>query len=280
MTDEAGGFYSAEDADSVPLEKVDVPDARKMEGAFYLWTTDEVRRLLGGASEAFERRFGLVPGGNAPFDPHAEFTGKNILYTARSIADIARDLSMEPGAVAMQLIQSRVVLFKARGGRPRPERDDKVLTAWNGLMIAAAARAGRVLAGGAALDQPTFDDPGARHLRAATRAAEFVQRELWDAERRVLRRRYRQGHVAVDGFAEDYAYFVWGLLELFQASGEARWLQWAIELQDRQDDCSCDERERRLVFDDGERSVGAGAGKGRVRRRRAVGDVGVGDELH
>ena len=240
MTDEAGGFYSAEDADSVPLELVDVPDVRKSEGAFYLWTTDEVRRLLGGASEAFERRFGLVPGGNAPFDPHAEFTGKNILYTARSIADIARDLSMEPGAVAMQLIQSRVVLFKARGGRPRPERDDKVLTGWNGLMIAAAARAGRVLAGGAALDQPTFDDPGARHLREATRAAEFVQRELWDAERRVLRRRYRQGHVAVDGFAEDYACFIWGLLELFQASGEARWLQWAIELQERQDDLFLD----------------------------------------
>ena len=96
MTDEAGGFYSAEDADSVPLEKVDLPDARKMEGAFYLWTTDEVRRLLGGASEAFERRFGLVPGGNAPFDPHAEFTGKNILYTARSIADIARDCRWSP----------------------------------------------------------------------------------------------------------------------------------------------------------------------------------------
>jgi uncharacterized protein len=178
MTDEAGGFYSAEDADSVPLEMVDVPGARKMEGAFYLWTTGEVRRLLGDAAETFERRFGLLPGGNAPFDPHEEFTGKNILYTARPIADIARELSMEPGAVAMQLIQSRVVLFKARGGRPRPERDDKVLTAWNGLMIAAAARAGRVLAGGAALDQPTFDDPGTRHLRAATRAAEFVQREL------------------------------------------------------------------------------------------------------
>ena len=77
-------------------------------------------------------------------------------------------------------------------------------------------------------------------MRAATRGAEFVQRELWDAERRVLRRRYRQGHVAVDGFAEDYAYFVWGLLELFQASGEARWLQWAIELQGRQDDLFLD----------------------------------------
>ena len=133
-----------------------------------------------------------------------------------------------------------MVLFKARGGRPRPERDDKVLTAWNGLMIAAAARAGRVLSGGDALDQPTFDDPGARHLRAATRAAEFIQRELWDAERRILRRRYRRGDVAIDGFAEDYAYLVWGLLELFQSTGEARWLQWTIELQERQDDLFLD----------------------------------------
>jgi len=236
MTDEAGGFYSAQDADSVPPEFADVPNARKMEGAFYLWTAEEIRALLGEASPAFELRYGILPNGNALVDPLGEFAGKNILYTARSIADIARQLSMEPAAVAVQLMGARVLLFKARNARPRPERDDKVLTSWNGLMIAAAARAGRVLAGGDALDQPTFDDPGARHLSAATRAAVFVQEQLWDADRRVLRRRFRHGHVAVDGFAEDYAFLCWGLLELFQSSGDARWLEWAIELQTRQDD--------------------------------------------
>jgi uncharacterized protein YyaL (SSP411 family) len=240
MTDEAGGFYSAEDADSVPPDMATIAGARKMEGAFYLWTTEETRRVLGEASPAFELRYGLQPKGNAPIDPHNEFEGKNILYTARSIADISRELSAEPGNVARQLMSARVALFKARAVRPRPERDDKVLTAWNGLMIAAAARAGRVLAGGDALDQPTQDDPGERHLRAAIRAAEFIQRELWDPERQVLRRRYRQGHVAVDGFAEDYAFLIWGLLELLQSTGDARWLLWARDLQARQDELFLD----------------------------------------
>jgi hypothetical protein len=138
--------------------------------------------------------------------------------------------------VAAALLDARVALFRAREARPRPERDDKVLTAWNGLMIAAAARAARVLDGGAALEQPLGgENPGARHLRAARRAAAFLRRELWDPDRRVLRRRHRGGQAAIDGFAEDYAYLIWGLLELFQASGEAAWLEWAITLQERQD---------------------------------------------
>jgi uncharacterized protein len=236
MTSPDGAFYSAEDADSVPPEHAGVAGARKMEGAFYLWTADEIRRLLPDTARFFELRYGVLANGNAPFDPHQEFEGKNILFTARSIADVSRETGTEPGPVAAALIDARVRLFRARAERPRPERDDKVLTAWNGLMIAAAARAARVLDGGDALEQTLAGgNPGARHLAAARHAAQFLQRELWDADRQVLRRRYRGGQAAIDGFSEDYAYLTWGLLELFQASGEARWLEWAITLQGRQD---------------------------------------------
>jgi uncharacterized protein len=236
LTSPEGAFYSAEDADSVPPEHASVAGARKMEGAFYLWTADEVSRLIPEAARAFELRYGVLPNGNAPFDPQKEFEGKNILYTARSIADVSRETGTEPAQVAAALLDARVKLFRAREERPRPERDDKVITAWNGLMIAAAARASRVLDGGEALEQTLAgEDPGGRHLETARQAALFLQGQLWDGERQVLHRRYRNGQAAIDGFAEDYACLIWGLLELFQASGEARWLEWAISLQERQD---------------------------------------------
>ena len=242
MTSPTGAFYSAEDADSVPPEHAGVAGARKTEGAFYLWTTDEIRRLLPETSQYFELRYGVAPNGNAPFDPQHEFEGRNILFTARSIADIARETGAEPGTVAAALLDARLALFQARQARPRPERDDKVLTAWNGLMIAAAARAARLLDGGDALEQTlSGENPGTRHLRAARRAADFLQRELWDANRQVLLRRYRGGEAAIEGFAEDYAYLTWGLLELFQATGEAPWLDWALGLQDRLDRQFADE---------------------------------------
>ena len=236
LTDESGGFYSAEDADSVPPEHAGETGARKTEGAFYIWPLDEVRQVLGDDARAFELRYGLLPNGNAPFDPHNEFTGKNLLYTARGIAEIASDLQAEPEAVAEALIRSRLTLFEAREGRPRPHLDDKVLAGWNGLMIAAFARAARVLAGGQALGQATNDDPGRRHLATAGRAATFLREALWDTSRQILRRRYRRGASAIDGYAEDYAFVIFGLLELFQASGDAEWLEWAITLQRRQDE--------------------------------------------
>jgi uncharacterized protein YyaL (SSP411 family) len=240
LTSEAGGFLSAEDADSIPPEMAGLAGARKMEGAFYLWSLDEVRRLLPETSRYFELRYGVLANGNAPFDPQNEFSGRNILYTARSIADIARETGAEPAAIAAALKQARITLLEARATRPRPERDDKVLTAWNGLMVAAAARAARVLGGGGLLDEILPEDPGERHLRAALRAASFVRERLWDGQRQVLLRRYRNQQAAIDGFAEDYAYLVWGLLELFQATGDVRWLDWAVQLQARQDELFAD----------------------------------------
>jgi uncharacterized protein YyaL (SSP411 family) len=235
MTDRDGGFYSAEDADSVPPEDAGDPKARKTEGAFYIWALDEVRALLGDDSPAFELRYGLQPAGNAPFDPQNEFTGRNLLYTARGVSEIASELGQEPERVAASLTRARITLFTARGTRPRPHLDDKVLTGWNGLMIAAFARAGRVLRRSAILGQDPGADPGERHLAAAERAARFIKTHMWDAGRQVLLRRYRAGAAAIDGYAEDYAFLIFGLLELFQSGGDAQWLEWALALQQRQD---------------------------------------------
>jgi uncharacterized protein len=235
MTDVGGGFYSAEDADSVPPEQADHSAVRKTEGAFYIWSRDEIQRLLGDDSRAFELRYGILPGGNAPADPHNEFTGKNLLYTARGLADIAGELDRDPADVAAALTRARITLHQARASRPRPHLDDKVLTGWNGLMIGAFARAARVLAGGDALGQATAEDPGPRHLASARRAAQFVRHTMWQDDRAVLLRRYRNGDAAIEAYAEDYAFLVFGILELFQADGDPEWLEWALALQRAQD---------------------------------------------
>ena len=229
LTDPGGGFYSAEDADSVPPEDANAPHPHKVEGAFYVWRADELRELLGDDAELFGRRFGVRPDGNAPADPQAEFTGKNLFYTATSIEDLASASGRTAADVEAALEQCRQTLFARREERPRPHLDDKVLTAWNGLMIGALARAGRVL------------EDGGEFTASARRAASFIRDHLWDDGSQTLLRRYRQGSAAVPGYAEDYAYLVFGLLELFQTDGDAAWLEWALQLQQRQDALFWDE---------------------------------------
>jgi uncharacterized protein YyaL (SSP411 family) len=227
MTHSEGGFYSAEDADSIPPGTAAGPRARKTEGAFYIWSDEEAAELLGDDADVARVRFGFRPGGNAPDDPQGEFTGRNLLYTARSIEDVAAATGKTADEVTAALGRIRERLLAARGERHRPHLDDKILTAWNGLMIAAFARAARVLP-----DSPLHQT----YLDAARRAARFIRRTMWEAESGRLLRRYREGEAAIDAYAEDYAYLVWGLLELFQADGEAEWLEWALELQRRQDE--------------------------------------------
>jgi uncharacterized protein YyaL (SSP411 family) len=115
-------------------------------------------------------------------------------------------------------------MFEARVKRPRPHLDDKVLTAWNGLMIAAFARAARVAA------------DGQGYLHSARRAASFLRDRMWNDESGTLLRRYRRGEASIEAYAEDYAYLIYGLLELFQADPDVRWLEWAQTLQRRQDE--------------------------------------------
>jgi uncharacterized protein YyaL (SSP411 family) len=221
LRDSAGGFYSAEDADSVPPE-----GGAKKEGAFYVWSDAEIGGLLGADAPVFRRRFGVEPDGNAPEDPHGEFRGQNLLYTAASIEEVSVATGRSAESVLESLGRARHVLFDARTRRPRPHLDDKVLTSWNGMMIAALARAARVL--------PARPQSGA-WLDAARGAATFIRENMWRGEDGTLLRRWRDGDASIEAYAEDYASLIWGLLELFQADGDAAWLGWARELQAQQD---------------------------------------------
>src|SRR5205085_9619571 len=129
---------------------------------------------------------------------------------------------VEQDTVRKSLAQSRQKLFSIRSKRPRPHLDDKIIAAWNGLMISAFARGAQVL-----------DD--ASYLETATRAAEFVRAKLYDGSRKILFRSYRNGRSEIEGFADDYAFFIQGLIDLYQASFEMRWLKFALELQRQMD---------------------------------------------
>ena len=224
LTAPGGGFFSAEDADSVPPEHAHEKHPHKTEGSFYIWRDDEIEQILGDNAAVFRARYGILPDGNAPADPQGEFTHKNLLYTARSIEDVASITGRSLDGVTDALQTARGLLMTRRAARPRPHLDDKVLTAWNGLMIAAFARAARTLVGAAG------------YLQDAQRAARFVHDRLWQPSTGTLLRRYRDGSAGVDAYAEDYAYLVFGLLELFQTDGDPTWLEWAMTLQTRQDE--------------------------------------------
>jgi uncharacterized protein len=227
LTDARGGFYSAEDADSIPPEVAGQANAHKSEGAFYIWSDSEIGELSGDDADIARRRFGIEPGGNAPQDPQGEFRGKNLLYIAQSVEDIAARSGKSPDEVVRALGRIHDVLFAARAKRPRPHLDDKILTAWNGLMIGAFARASRVL---------TAREAAGRYGDAAIRAATFIRDVMWrDQEPRLLRR-YRDGEAAIAAYAEDFACLVFGLLELFQSTGNPEWLEWATILQRQLDE--------------------------------------------
>ncbi len=198
-----GGFFSAEDADSLPK---DSQDGHKEEGAFYLWTRAEVDSLLGKESAAFCARYGIVEGTNALADPHGEFVGKCVLYDNEPAA-------MDEVAAA----KGRAVLFAARAKRPRPSLDDKVLTSWNGLVIAGLARAYGATGNG-------------KYRELAVGAAEFIRSELSSPDGKTLWRRWRDGEKAINGMADDYAYLAYGLLALYEVTFSPVYLEWTINL--------------------------------------------------
>jgi len=212
MTSPEGGFFSAEDADSAtdPAH----PDL-KSEGAFYIWSADEIRARAGSsAADWFCYRYGVEAAGNVANDPHGEFIGKNILYQAHTVEETAQRFGRP-------LEEVGAALLRARSQRVRPHLDDKILTAWNGLMISAFAR------GGAILEEP-------RYAAAARRAADFLIARVYDAKSGALLRRYRQGEAAIPAFLDDYALFVQGLLDLYEAQFDRRDLELAIRLTEKQ----------------------------------------------
>ena len=247
LTSPQGGFYTAEDADSLVAHDVE----EHAEGAFYVWTPEELRAALATSGEVtppdreaeepvwrggeadyalVAAHFDVKPEGNVPaqLDPQGELKGKNILVQRRSLLDTAKQAGLTPEQASDKLLAVTRHLRAVRAKRPRPHLDDKILTANNGLMISALARGAQVLGEDRA--------EAARLLGAATRAAEFVERELYDAERGVLFRTWREGRGTTPGFAEDYAFFIQGLLDLYEASFSIRWLRWAVKLQETMDE--------------------------------------------
>jgi uncharacterized protein len=215
MTHERGAFFSAEDADSV----IDAANpAEKGEGAFYIWTDEEIKEVVGETvAEWFNHRYGVVAGGNVDNDSQQEFTGRCILYEARGLTHVAEHFGKPEEEIAAAIEHAKSQLFDARNKRVRPHLDDKVLTAWNGLMISGLALGAQVLGDG-------------RYLDAARRAADFILSEMYDAETGILLRRYRDGDGAIEGFLDDYAFFAQGLLDLYEASFERRYLDAAEKL--------------------------------------------------
>ena len=202
-----GGFYAAEDADS-----------EGEEGRFYLWETDEIRRLLDPEKARFAAEiFCLEECGNFTDPMTGNRTGLNILHLADSEAEIAEGHGIPGEELRRRLEEVRLRLLAARAGRVRPRRDEKILADWNGLMIAALTRAACVL-----------NEP--RYLDAARAAADFVRTRMQTPDGRLLHR-WCGGEPAMTGNLDDYAFVIWGLIELYEAGFAACDLRMALELQ-------------------------------------------------
>ena len=199
-----GGFYSAQDADTDGDE-----------GKFYVWTVDEVLNVLPPAdADLAVHIFGLKQGGN--FSEGGNLNGKNILHFAEPLEDLAPYKGLTLNELMNQIHGIREALFEARKKRKSPAIDDKVLTDWNGLMIAALAKAGRVLG------EPKF-------VEAAEKTADFLLTQMHD-EDGVLYHRFAKGEKTVEGFLDDYTFLAFGLIELYEATFDEKYLQAASNL--------------------------------------------------
>ncbi len=221
MTGPEGAFYSAEDADSEGVE-----------GRFYVWTEREIREVLpASAADLVIRRFNVRSDGNWEPQGHGD-AGSNILH-------VKGETGLAPEARA-ELEEARKLLFAAREKRVHPQKDDKILTDWNGLMIAALARGAQVLG-------------EKRYAEAAGKAAAFITERMRGQDGRLMHR-YREGEVSARANLDDYAFLVWGLIELYEASFDTRFLAEALRLNRDQTDHFWDETDGGFFFtpDDGE----------------------------
>ena len=205
MLNEEGGFFSAEDADS-----------EGEEGTFYIWEFEEIINILGqGKGKEFCNIFGIKQSGNFLDEATGQLMPKNIPHLKQNLLEYASINSLDITELQKSIESSRRILFSERKKRIHPLKDDKILTDWNGLMIASMARAGRVL------DKQNYID-------TAKRSAEFILNNLTDKGR--LLKRYRNGKAGLQPHIDDYSFFVWGLIELYEATYEVRFLEKAVEL--------------------------------------------------
>lgn len=206
MTSREGGFYSAEDADS-----------EGEEGKFYLWTEGEIRQILGkDDADLFISVFNVEKRGNFREEATGKGMGGNILHLKKSLAEIASQLKISKTEIESRIEMARQKLFDVRERRVHPHKDDKILTDWNGLMIAALSK------GAQAFNEPSYTE-------AARRAADFLLKNMRKPDGRLLHR-YRDGQADIAGNLDDYAFLIWGLIELYESTFDVGYLQAAISL--------------------------------------------------
>lgn len=215
MLDANGGFHSAEDADSLRKEG----DTEKREGAYWTWHAEEISSLLEPKDAAiFNMAYGVQVEGNSrpESDPHGELNGQNTLFRALTNDKLAAAFDLTETEIAGSLTSSSKILLAHRTTRPRPHRDDKIITAWNGLAIAALAKTAAVFS-------------SERYATAAANAAHFIKHHLWKDG--LLLRSYRGKPGDAPGFPADYTFLIFGLIELHAIDPSGSWLEWATELQ-------------------------------------------------
>jgi len=233
MTAAEGGFFSAEDADSEGIE-----------GKFYLWTPREIQKILGAEEAAlFIKAFNVKEDGNFEDAGPGHQIDQNILHLQKPLPQLAKELGVPEKELRRRLEDGRLKLLRAREKRIHPFKDDKILTDWNGLMIAALAKTGNVL-------------NNQKYIAAAVKAADFTLQNLTDDRGRLLKR-YRQGKAGLTAHLNDYAFMVWGLLELYQATFEIKYLKDAIELNQQMLSHFWDQQNGGLYMtaDDGEKLI-------------------------
>src|SRR5579883_956104 len=204
LRDPSGAFYSAEDADSPEPED----PSHSGEGAFYIWSAQEIEQLLGPALyPVFAECYGVERNGNVEADPQGEFVGRNILFVAGANED-------------ERLTRAKQILLEARSKRPRPHLDNKVLTSWNALLISALAK------GYAVLNETEYRD-------GAASALEFLLSRLYDRQSGRLLRRFCNGEAAIPAFLDDYAFLAQALLDVFEIRFDLTYLELAEDLATR-----------------------------------------------
>lgn len=199
MTSPEGGFYSATDADSEGVE-----------GKFFVWTPEEITQALGSSAKLFMEYYGVTAEGN--------FEEKNVLFTNESVAEFAKSKGLNETETLQTIQNAKEKLYAARSKRIPPLTDDKIIVSWNGLMISAFAKAGFVL------DMPEY-------INAAKKAAQFIEQKL--IQHGKVHRSFRNGKISFEGFLDDYACYIHGLLELFEVTGDSTYLTSATKLQDQ-----------------------------------------------
>ncbi|MBC8549489.1 MAG: thioredoxin domain-containing protein [Candidatus Brocadiales bacterium] len=233
MTDKKGGFYSAEDADSEGVE-----------GKFYVWTEDEIRQVLkGDEADLIINVYSIDKTGNFRDEASGENTGANILHLEKSLTEVAFKNKESVDGLKERVEAARQKLFAVRNKRIHPHKDDKILTDWNGLMIAALAKGAQA-----------FNEP--KYAEAAKRAADFILTGMRREDGRILHR-YRDGHTAILANADDYAFIIWGLLELYETVFDVHYLQTALDLNSEMIKYFWDEKDGGFYFtaDDAEELI-------------------------